>query len=450
MLSNVGSDPKTRITKLLWAAPRSGKDSSKARRRLHFALQLEHDAAAAESRQDDDDSFGSMGSYSPEVVKLLVGLKCGDEKLNLGTAKLVINGRETVEQKMDLIVQPYTGPNSGLRAKRTLFGKRQQKNTFTNGDHSFKLAQNATLRVKADIRTASPGQDGASVWGKDDSSYTTNWTYDTSNANLETQPILHPATREAMAAGIVSPLNTNAPSLDEQMASMGLFPGKDGSLFGESPTEMQYDPFENSMHRRVIHTVPPIPEVSLQKTEDKSYMSGLTDPVPVCVAPWWATSCLPALCGEPIEEPPPKKGSRACTGLGDTATFSFESISRRPSDDMEQSSDSSSSNDSSTTVVEDLQGTIIDVNNQSPKSVSQPQRRHKARKPQPKQDDEEKVEYLDVTVETYNDLRGAQETLMRYASRAGVKMEDLLEGIEHSQKEESKMSKSRRRPLKQQ
>jgi hypothetical protein len=59
-------------------------------------------------------------------------------------------------------------------------------------------------------------------------------------------------------------------------------------------------------------------------------------------------------------------------------------------------------------------------------------------------DDEEQVETLDVTVETYNDLKDAQETLMRYAMKVGVNMEDLLDEMEQSQKKEKTQSRLRR------
>jgi hypothetical protein len=438
LLSNVGNE-KSRVMKVVWSAPRSGKDTSKARRRLHFSLQLERDTVAAESREDDD-SFTSIGSYSPEVVKLLIGLKCGDEKLTLGTAKLVINGRETVEQKMDLTIQPVAGPATGLKAKRSLFGKKQHKSSFTNGDQNFKLTQNATLRVKADIRTGNPGQDGASVWGRDDASYTTNWTYDTTTAyppphnNPQVAGLIHPMTAEAMAAGIVRPTNANTTGLDHQLAAMGLTQGKDGSLFGESPTEMQYNPSAGSQ-RRPMHSVPPIPVVSLRKPEDKSYMSGLTGPDPGCDTPWWTKTCFPFLCGE--NEDLPKKEIKGCTGLIDTRSFSFESL-----DDIGNSSSSSSSSDSSTTRMEDLKGKLIQIKNEDPTPTS----KHLSQSKSVKQcrDDEEQVETLDVTVETYNDLKDAQETLMRYAMKVGVNMEDLLDEMEQSQKKEKTQSRLRR------
>jgi hypothetical protein len=433
LLTNIG-DGQTRISKILWANPRGGKDASKLRRRLHFSLQLERELPLdARGDQRDDDSFTSLGSYSPEVVKLLVGLKCGDEKLVLGTAKLVINGRETVEQKMDLIVHPVAGVASG-KAKRSLFGKRQPKNCFTNGDHSFKVTPNATLRVKADIRTGHPGQDGASVWGKDDSSYTTAWTYDTSTPNPLTPHggSFNGTMADPTSFGIMPSHSNHNELIDEHRANRETSGAKDSSLFGESPTAMQYDPAA-SLQPKVIHTVPPVPMVALRKKEDKSYMSGLTGPEVGCNGNWWSNACTNMLCGE-VDDP-----RRGCRGLI-AKSFSFDTMSQRLSD-IQVSSDTSSTDSSSTEQGEDLKGTLIHIRNDEefpPNNEIKQRQIKKTVKPEQRdteeRDTEEHVETLDVTVETYNDLKDAQETLMRYANKVGVNMDQLLDEMEHSQK----------------
>ena len=108
----------------------------------------------------------------PEVVKLLVGLKCGDERIPLGIAKFVVNGREIFEQNMDLTVLPVsTGLVNGPKTKRGIFGKKQ-RSSFTNGESAFKLIPNAKLQVKAGVKLGYPDQDGADIWGNEDSSYT--------------------------------------------------------------------------------------------------------------------------------------------------------------------------------------------------------------------------------------------------------------------------------------
>jgi hypothetical protein len=107
----------------------------------------------------------------PELVKLLIGLKCGDERIPLGIAKFVVNGRETFEQNMDLKVLPISaGLVNGLKIKRGIFGKKQ-RSSFINGESAFKLIPNAKLQVKADVKLGYPDQDGAEIWENEDSSY---------------------------------------------------------------------------------------------------------------------------------------------------------------------------------------------------------------------------------------------------------------------------------------
>jgi hypothetical protein len=97
-------------------------------------------------------------------------------------------------------------------------------------------------------------------------------------------------------------------------------------------------------------------------------------------------------------------------------SFSFES---RISEDIKESSDSISTDDSSSPIGADLKGTTIHINK---KCLSQGQK-SATRNTISKEND---TDTLDVTVETYKDLKHAQETLMRYANKMGMDMEDLL------------------------
>ena len=155
---------------ILWATQHNGEEASKSksRRCLHFSLSLERENGDCDSFEDIDD--GSVYSYTPEIVKLLVGLKCGDERLPLGVAKFVVNGREAVEQNMDLIVLPVTDIAAGWKKKRGIFGKKN-RTSFTNGNLSFTITPSAKLRIKADVKIAYPGQNGAEIWGDEECSY---------------------------------------------------------------------------------------------------------------------------------------------------------------------------------------------------------------------------------------------------------------------------------------
>jgi hypothetical protein len=420
LLPNAG-EGKSAATKILWANPKAGKGASKSRRRLHFSLQL--DRLCDLASDDDDDSLGSQALYSPEVVKLLVGLKCGDERLNLGVARFVVNGRETVEQKMDIAVQPSPSLASSTKTKRRIFGKKQ-RSSFTHGDHAYTLATNAKLRVKADIKTGLPGQDGAAVWasGHDDSSYLTNWTYDTGSVT-PSAPLV--TVQQGIQMMLSAPSQLGSPSSSSRAHVEGIdtgitypLPTNPGSLHCQSKSTGPDLDDSTSIREanRVVQA--PVQFVSLRSPTDViSYTSGITAPESGCDAWWFTKSCIPVLCGDGLERP--KERHRFVT-----KSFSFESSQKIGTSDILAktiSVSTASSTDSSTAMGEDLQGTLIqikkDMHADLPGQIGDP--REMA-------DDE--VETLDVTVETYNDLIDARETLMRYAIKVGVDMGDLLDG----------------------
>eukprot|EP00533_Pseudo-nitzschia_delicatissima_P002417 CAMPEP_0116085506 /NCGR_PEP_ID=MMETSP0327-20121206/4360_1 /TAXON_ID=44447 /ORGANISM="Pseudo-nitzschia delicatissima, Strain B596" /LENGTH=512 /DNA_ID=CAMNT_0003576499 /DNA_START=89 /DNA_END=1627 /DNA_ORIENTATION=+ len=167
ILTNVEDTAKTRT--ILWANKHDGEEVSisKSRRRLHFSLSLSRETSEYEDSDYSDDD--STYSHMPEIVKLLVGLKCGDERLPLGIAKFVVNGKEASEQSIDLIVLPASD-TAGSKSKRGIFGKKQ-RSSFSYGNLSYTLAKNAKLSVKADVKIAYPGQNGAEIWGDDDCSH---------------------------------------------------------------------------------------------------------------------------------------------------------------------------------------------------------------------------------------------------------------------------------------
>lgn len=424
LLPNIAGG-KSRTSKILWANPKAGERASKSRRRLHFSLKLDRQRDATSN--DDDDSVGSQAPYSPEVVKLLVGLKCGDERFPLGYAKFVVNGRETVEQKMDLAVQPAPGMATSTKAKRRFFGKKQERSSFTNGDHAYKLAPNAKLRVKADIKTGFPGQDGASVWasGQDDSSYVTNWTFNTGSVTQSTG-------LESVNQGI--PMMTSTPSQSglatsnsrehsEQIGPPSTSPPttKQSSLQVQSNSRnsILYDTDDISAGDRHHVTQAPMQFVSLNSPTDvMSVTSGITTYEPGCEGCWFTKTCMPFLCTDGVQRV--KRRPRFIP-----RSFSFESSQTNGMNDIQANSKSlstaSSSNESFTSEALDLQGKPVQTKNVMPAELPRP-----IGGPRAMVDDE--VETLDVTVETYNDLIDARETLMRYATKVGVDMGDLLDG----------------------
>lgn len=228
LLTNIYEKVKT--TKILWANRQDGDEIFKSRSRLHFSLLLERESIGLDSCDDsDDNSASSRSSFVPEVLKLHVGLKFGDERIPLGIAKFAVNGSEKSEKKMDLIVLPVSGLSSGSKTKRAMFGKKP-RNSFTNGELAFKLIPNKKLRIKTEVKIGYPGQDGAEIWGDDKSSNTsaTGWAFD-SEAQF-------------------SPRNGPSPTHGLSFSTIKIPPVKGGVRINPSKTYFNFDNSHNSMH----------------------------------------------------------------------------------------------------------------------------------------------------------------------------------------------------------
>ena len=399
LLTNV--DEKAKTTKILWSNQRGGEEisKSKSRRTLHFSLQLEKEDSPMDMRDDNDDSLCSQASFEPEVVQLLIGLKCGDERLPLGIAEFVVNGRETVEQKMDLEVLPAPGLPSGPKAKRGIFGKKQ-RSSFTNGDMTYRLAPNATLRVKADIRTGYTGQDGAEIWDSDESSYVTKWTFD--------------------AGAKFSP--QNGPS-----SSYGLNKGRDKRIRSNMPFKQKrqiVDKIDNSMHtslcvspnngRLIAHEVP----VQYVFMDSSNEMVSVMSSVPnngFCKS--W--SCAPLFCGDELGLP--KSRYRGLL----TGSFSFESSQMMENNETVHFNDELQTYDTSAESSWNFAKKLLSGNKY--------RRRASNRLEETDGDADDEIVSLEVPVETYSDLKkSALETIERYGNIVGVDTEDLFEGMDES------------------
>ncbi len=171
ILTNIEDASKPRT--IIWANTHDDQEASisRSRRCLHFSLSLTRENCEFNSCEESEESDdGSTYSYMPEVVKLLVGLKCGDERLPLGIAKFVVNGKEAIGQSMNLLVLPVADVPFGSKSKRGRYRKKQ-RTSFSKCNLSFALASSAKLCIKADVKIAYPGQTGAEIWDDDDCSY---------------------------------------------------------------------------------------------------------------------------------------------------------------------------------------------------------------------------------------------------------------------------------------
>jgi hypothetical protein len=178
-------DGSQKQLKLFWTNPRgeASISSTPSKRKLRFSLKLEKEIDRG-SRAEDD-ALTSDLDFNPEVVKIIVGLKCGQEKFPLGIANLVINGKESRDQKVDLALRPMNDLSAAemteyeQKARVGFFGKKLQEISFKSHDQQYRLASNATVSIRMDVKCGMPGE-STSIWGdEDDASYTTNFTFDT-------------------------------------------------------------------------------------------------------------------------------------------------------------------------------------------------------------------------------------------------------------------------------
>mmetsp|Transcript_42860 Transcript_42860/g.48699 ORF Transcript_42860/g.48699 Transcript_42860/m.48699 type:complete len:561 (-) Transcript_42860:190-1872(-) len=95
-----------------------GTDVVTSKRRLYHSVILRTDDLETEENKgstfDDDDSTSmlSPAPYAPAFVNIYVGLKRGEEIVSIGVATLVVSGRPVRSQKMDLPVKNLALPRS--------------------------------------------------------------------------------------------------------------------------------------------------------------------------------------------------------------------------------------------------------------------------------------------------------------------------------------------------
>eukprot|EP00980_Cylindrotheca_fusiformis_P003305 scaffold743_cov117-Cylindrotheca_fusiformis.AAC.24 len=169
-------EPHSKSSKIIWVAS-CGNEKNKCGKHLHFLLQLHRDCLVDDNARDDN-SVNSQCSFQPKVVKIVVGLKCGDEKLPLGIANLVVNGMTGSGTMLDLAMHPVENDSSdkALRQNKqrlSLFGSKKQGVSFSD-DCWYSLSSNATLRLSIDTTTFSVGKASRESLGEQISSSTEN------------------------------------------------------------------------------------------------------------------------------------------------------------------------------------------------------------------------------------------------------------------------------------
>jgi hypothetical protein len=485
LIPNIGDDSKSKRQKLYWSKQRGGKAVvGKTKRRLHFSLNLEKETDTPEIT--DDESVSSQLGYLPEVVKVIIGLKCGEEKIPLGVANLVVNGNDdSLGQKIDLALRPMSevpelDTPKQSRSVLGIFGSRKQQGvSFTNDEYSYKLQPNATLRVRLDIRAGLSGQKKKTIWGdiSDDASYTTNASHTTHLTNLTRSRLpeagfpgdrqIAPAAPQRKTGSDTK--NARQPSY-KQRAPAVTNRAVDGDGKSESRSFLsewvEVLPNLNALtiaaprgknnstilaSEQVVHMLPVKYVAFRPLSDERSLASGLTSRSEI-FNPSACWQCFPILCGDDTvsieegsmdmedddeflssededdddddyeddelsEDRPAAASHHSDAG----SSVSFHNMDVRPSAQVPEANlekekgQTTPARDNLVVVAADL-----DI-------VSKGSSGHQGVTDDEATDDETTAE---ITVDTYSDLKDAQETLLRYANKLGIDMEDLLNGMD--------------------
>jgi hypothetical protein len=512
LIPNIGDDSKSKPQKVYWSKQRGGQAvGGKTKRRLHFSLNLEKESDTPEIT--DDESVSSQLGYLPEVVKIVIGLKCGEEKIPLGVANLVVNGNDdSLDQKIDLALRPMSevpefDTHKQSRSGRGIFGSRKQQGvSFTNDDYSYRLQPNATLRVRLDIRAGSSGEKKKNVWGdiSDDASYITNASQTTHLTNLTKSRLPEAGVPDDREVAPTAPQrkrgsdinNTRRPSY-EQRAPAVTNRAVDGDGKSESKSFLsewvEVLPDMNGLtiaapcgknnstilaSEHVQHLVP-VKYVAFQPSSDgRSLASGLTMPSESFNASFLWT-CFPILCGDDtvsIEKTKPTSRGRSSFSIESDLEDDDELLSSDDEDDEEEDRRATASQHSDYGSSVSSEGMEASPSAQVPEATQEREKEHE------NENEKEKVALADVnsvivaadldvvskgssdhqgdkdaeatngettaeiTVDTYSDLKDAQETLLRYANKLGIDMEDLLNGMDKKTKRKLGMAMQSKAP----
>jgi hypothetical protein len=124
----------------------------KRRGRLYFSVVLKQLVSG-------DGSF----LYSPERIRFVFGLQCGEETIELGTASFDVDGTEISQKRLDLPLRS----ESRTEKKTALFGslrKSSNPNSFRGDKHVFSLHPMSALSARIDVRAGDHDIAGPLVW----------------------------------------------------------------------------------------------------------------------------------------------------------------------------------------------------------------------------------------------------------------------------------------------
>jgi len=155
--------------------------------RLYHAVLLRTDGSS-NLKTMDGVLDTSLSIYAPETVNIHLGFIKGDEKVPLGVATLTVNGKDMVDEKMQLPVCPVQvtlkknrqeiEKKSGRSFRKFLGGGAKKKDiagemqttiapqsTFSRGDKFYRVPDTSILRFHLDVMGGVYESSGPSFWG---------------------------------------------------------------------------------------------------------------------------------------------------------------------------------------------------------------------------------------------------------------------------------------------
>ena len=461
--------------KLSWTGkPKSNASKTKAKRRLHFNINMEQET-------DPDMVLENDSKFAAEVVKLIIGLKCGEDEIPLGVANLVINGKDSLQQNLDLALRPIDETSEDIvktgKKLKNIFGKKKGGASFPNGEYSYSLFPNATLRVKLDVKFSNPGDNLANVWGNigDDESLGTAASYETHITNSSSYiPPEHQQLLMMNKDGIISRMKASERKNGKTKndSKVGAY-SKNKSVRNGSNVVAGVDKSKakslkshsskgNSQSTRSKGSLPIKFIMIGEEADGATSASGLTNPGNI--GSFWQAVCSPFdLCGDEAVDAvlPPRERNRSSSkhrnsqkgrlqrstrngnrlpklntkkkSLRDQDVESWassDSLSEVDDDASYKSESSSSSEDEASDDQSIVSGRFKKTSKQAIPQVL-PKGNNNNSEGEVANEGMDLEENLSIiSFDTYSDLKGAQVTLLKYALRRGMDMDELLAGVE--------------------
>lgn len=177
-----------------------GSEVKTSKRRLYYSVLLRSDDSTTASGEnnfnsfdeDDADAIRGPSNYAPELVNLYIGLKRGDEKVIIAAATLAFTGQPVTNQQIDIPVrkvafpagskQPMTadidrnGQKPRKAGLKNLFARKLESTgipvlkshaggTFSGDNKKYSCDKNSILQLKVDVMEGLYQTNGPGLWG---------------------------------------------------------------------------------------------------------------------------------------------------------------------------------------------------------------------------------------------------------------------------------------------